>query len=174
MRPTVWVLALAALILALSACGAGEEDGAAEPSAVETADEAESPAEVTMLAIGETGFGPILVDATGRTLYLFADDPAGESRCLEECAAAWPPLIAGDELRAQEGVDAALLGTTERPDGTTQLTYNGHPLYFFVDDLQPGETNGQGVAGQWYVISPTGEAVETAVDESRDGGGPYG
>ena len=104
--------------------------------------------------------GEFLVDADGMTLYLFTNDSEGTSNCYDGCAASWPPLLTEGEPEAGDGVDAALLGTTERTDGTTQVTYNGLPLYFFASDQSAGDTSGQGVGDVWYVVSPEGEAVE--------------
>ncbi len=108
---------------------------------------------------GDT-LGEFLVDAEGMTLYLFTNDSEGTSNCYDGCAASWPPLLTDGEPEAGDGVDAALLGTTERTDGTTQVTYNGLPLYFFASDQSAGDTSGQGVGDVWYVVSPEGEAVE--------------
>ena len=108
---------------------------------------------------GDT-LGEFLVDADGMTLYLFTNDSEGTSNCYDGCAASWPPLLTDGEPEAGDGVDTSLLGTTERTDGTTQVTYNGLPLYFFASDQSAGDTSGQGVGGVWYVVSPGGEAVE--------------
>lgn len=79
------------------------------------------------------------------TLYLFTNDPAGESVCLDDCLAAWPPLLVDGEPRIGDGVDASLVGTIERPDEGVQLTYDDAPLYTWVPDQQPGDVTGQGV-----------------------------
>lgn len=104
--------------------------------------------------------GPFLVDAEGMTLYLFTQDTPNTSNCYDDCATNWPPLLTEGEPVAGEGVNAELLGTTERTDGTVQITYNGWPLYYFVQDQNPGDINGQGVGEVWYVVSPEGEAVQ--------------
>jgi predicted lipoprotein with Yx(FWY)xxD motif len=91
-------------------------------------------------------------------LYLFVPDNQGDSTCYDACAGNWPPLT-GD-VTAGAGVDASLLGTTTRTDGTVQATYNGWPLYYFAADTRPGDTNGQGINEIWYVISPEGSAVQ--------------
>ncbi len=108
---------------------------------------------------GDT-LGEFLVDAEGMTLYLFTNDSENTSNCYDGCAASWPPLLTDGEPEAGDGVDATLLGTTARTDGTTQVTYNGLPLYFFASDQSAGDTTGQEVGGVWYVVSPEGEAVE--------------
>lgn len=119
-----------------------------------------APEGTVSLAVSQSDeLGSFLVDADGMTLYLFTKDTEGESTCYDDCASAWPPLLTGGEAAAGEGVDASLLGTTERTDGTTQVTYGGWPLYYWVKDAAPGDTTGQDVGEVWYVVSPAGEAV---------------
>jgi predicted lipoprotein with Yx(FWY)xxD motif len=116
---------------------------------------------------------PIVVDATGRTLYLFTGDPPKFATCVGDlpargCGKVWPPLVASRPLVAGGGAKASLLGTTKRSDGVVQVTYAGHPLYFFrgyggtPPDRRPGDINGQGLYGMWYVISPTGTPIRRA------------
>jgi predicted lipoprotein with Yx(FWY)xxD motif len=99
--------------------------------------------------------GKILTDSQGMTLYLFTKDAENVSNCYDQCAVAWPPLLAeaGAEPSAGEGVPGQL-GVIERTDGDRQVTYNGMPLYYFVNDSQPGDTNGQYVGGVWFVVHP--------------------
>jgi predicted lipoprotein with Yx(FWY)xxD motif len=109
-----------------------------------------------------TSLGRILVNARGRTLYLFGKDRRGKSACTGQCASFWPPLIATAKPRAAEGAKASLLGTTKRADGRMQVTYNHHPLYTFVKDTKRGQTNGEGLSafgGSWYVVSPAGAKI---------------
>ena len=101
--------------------------------------------------------GEILTDDAGFTLYLFIPDDQGGSACYEQCEAAWPPLVAS--TMAGEAVDGSLLGTAPRTDGSTQATYNGWPLYYFANDLEAGETNGQGLNDVWYVVDASGEPI---------------
>jgi predicted lipoprotein with Yx(FWY)xxD motif len=108
----------------------------------------------------DSALGTILTDSDGNTLYVFLNDTSGESTCYDDCASNWPAFEARGEPAAGDGIDQSLLGTTERTDGTTQVTYNGHPLYYFAGDQQPGDTNGQEVGDIWYVVSPAGEPVE--------------
>ena len=105
-------------------------------------------------------FGEILVDQDGFTLYLFQQDTQGgdSSACTDACAVTWPPLENGD-IGFGDGTDPDLFGTIERADGITQVTYNGWPLYYFSGDVQAGDTNGQGIGGNWWVVSPDGEPV---------------
>ena len=88
-------------------------------------------------------FGTILVEASGRTLYLFTVDEREKSNCSGGCATAWPPLLTIGDPTAGEGVNADRLGTITREDGSTQVTYNGWPLYYFQNDQEPGDTTGQ-------------------------------
>jgi len=106
--------------------------------------------------------GSFLVDDKGMTLYLFTKDTPNTTVCYEKCAVAWPPLLTTGDPVAGEGVDASLLGTTDRTDGTVQVTYNGWPLYYYEKDKAPGDVVGQDVGGVWFVVSPAGEMVETA------------
>jgi predicted lipoprotein with Yx(FWY)xxD motif len=100
------------------------------------------------------GLGSILTDGAGRTLYMFTKDAPGISNCYDQCATAWPPLTSDSELVLSPGIPG-VLGSTQRTDGTAQLTYNGMPLYYWVKDQKPGDTTGQNVGGVWFVINPT-------------------
>lgn len=134
-----------AVLTALAACGDDEEDAATAP-------------EGPHIAVEETELGEILVDEAGMTVYLFTMDSPGESVCTDDCLDAWP--ILEGEYAAGPGVDADLLGTIERDDGTIQATYADWPLYFFAADESPGDVQGQGVNDVWFVIDPAGEPVE--------------
>ena len=107
-------------------------------------------------------FGQALVDGEGRSLYLFTNDTqnSGASSCTGNCLVNWPPLFTDGDPVAGEGVDASMLGTISLPDGTTQVTYNGWPLYYYKEDTAPGDANGQGVGDVWYLVSPTGEMIQ--------------
>jgi predicted lipoprotein with Yx(FWY)xxD motif len=112
--------------------------------------------------VAKSPLGRILVDSKGITLYDFPPDKGTTSVCYGACAALWPPLITHGKPVAGPGVHASLLGTTKRKDGKLEVTYNGHPLYYFVPDRKPGQANGQGVnqfGGPWWVISPAGKEI---------------
>lgn len=121
--------------------------------------------------------GQILVDGSGRTLYLFQADKGTTSHCYGSCAQAWPP----DTTTGRPGVhglDAAMVGATHRSDHTTQVTYHGHPLYRFYQDTGPGKITGQGstaFGGAWYVVSPSGTPITSTApsSSSSDSGGGY-
>ena len=123
--------------------------------------------EATINVSESADFGPILVDGNDMSLYLFMADTqnSGTSTCGDDdgCAEEWPPLVSQGTPVAGEGVDAAMLATITRDDGTMQVTYNGWPLYFFHEDVAPGDTNGQGIdefGGLWFLVSPEGAAIE--------------
>lgn len=117
----------------------------------------------TTVRVSEVGtYGSALVDAEGRSLYLFTNDTqnGGSSACTGNCLTNWPPLLATGDPVAGDGAEASMLGTITRDDGTTQVTYNGWPLYYYAQDTAPGDANGQGVGSVWYLVSPTGEAIQ--------------
>ena len=163
-------LATSALVpltaLALAACGGG--GAAAATPAPKTASGA--PATV---GVSSTGLGNILVNSQGHTLYLLTADTGTKSTCSGACAAAWPPLRASGKPTVGHGADAALLGTTPRSDGKPQVTYNGHPVYLYQGDKNPGDTNGQAVdafGGPWYALTAAGTEVTS---QSSGGIGGY-
>lgn len=111
-----------------------------------------------------------LTDGRGMSLYLYLNDEQGDSTCYDACQANWIPLVVEGEPVAGPGVDPALLGTSTREDGSSQVTYNGWPLYTYVRDEEPGDMNGQGVGDLLYVVSPSGEPVQEAVAVAAEGG----
>jgi predicted lipoprotein with Yx(FWY)xxD motif len=116
----------------------------------------------TAVKIAKTKLGPILVDSKGITLYDFVKDKGTTSVCYGACAALWPPLLTTSKPVAGAGVKASLLGTTKRKDGKLEITYGGHPLYYFVTDRKPGQTTGQGVnqfGGPWWALSAAGKEI---------------
>ncbi len=114
----------------------------------------------TTVSTGDTSLGTVLVDAEGKTLYAFTPDSATKSTCTDGCLQAWPPLTVDSGEPTGDGVDAAMLGTLTRDDGSTQVSYNGHPLYTYAPDTGPGDVTGQGVGGKWYVIGTDGELMK--------------
>lgn len=153
---------IVALTLVLSACG-GDDVGDTTTTQATTTTEAATtttaPAPAgTEVVVSDSDLGPILTDGDGNTLYLFIPDAQGDPTCYDACEANWPPLV-GDAT-AGEGTDASLFGTATRTDGSTQVTYNGWPLYYFAADAAPGDTNGQGLNDVWFVLSADGNAVQ--------------
>ena len=146
-------LTLVALI-AIAASAAGLSTAAAATDSV---------ARTATVKTASSSLGGILVDARGRTLYLFEKDKRGRSACAGTCATYWPPLLAHGKPTSGRGAKQSLLGSTRRADGTTQVTYAGHPLYRFLQDTKAGQTNGQDLhdfGAGWYVVSPAGKKIE--------------
>lgn len=168
------LVALTGFAVIAGACGDDDDpdaDGdttpqATSPAAATTDDAAETPdvgdetpaagdGEATIVVADGGALGSILADDAGLTLYTFKNDVAGNgaSKCLEGCATAWPPLVIEGEPTAGTGADGEV-GTIDRPDGTTQVTYDGMPLYRFSGDTAPGDTNGEAVLDIWFTAKP--------------------
>lgn len=150
-RPTARVIASVAVLssLTLAACGDDESDG---DGAAATGGDAD-------LQLVSSDLGDVLADASGKVLYLFVPDAQGESTCYDQCAANWPAF--GEIDAVGSGLDASLLGTTTRTDGTVQATYNGWPLYYYAGDANPGDMLGQSLNDVWWVVDAAGEAVSS-------------
>jgi predicted lipoprotein with Yx(FWY)xxD motif len=172
------------LALAIAGCGGGSDSSSSSATSSESANAGATSGEkepvkaapnaeegTTFVSLGNvSGLGMVLVDSKGMTLYEFEKDKGPESSCYGECAKYWPPLLTKGEAQPSNGADASLLGTTKRKDGTTQVTYNGRPLYLFVEDKKPGEGNGnnfEGFGAEWYALNSAGEEPS----ESGGGGG---
>jgi predicted lipoprotein with Yx(FWY)xxD motif len=115
----------------------------------------------TELVAADSQFGPVLFDSDEQAIYYFDKETSETSECYGDCAEAWPPVLTDGDPQAGEGIDSELLGTTERDDGSTQVTYDGHPLYYYVDD-PPGEVlchNVEEFGGLWLAVQPNGEPV---------------
>jgi predicted lipoprotein with Yx(FWY)xxD motif len=144
-------------LVTLTAVAALAGGSSAAPAATHSA------ARAATVKTAASSLGRILVDGRGRTLYLFEKDKRGRSFCAGACAAYWPPLLAHGKPIAGRGAKQSLLGITRRANGTKQVTYAGHPLYRFVQDTSPGQTNGQDLhnfGAGWYVLSPAGKKIE--------------
>jgi len=121
------------------------------------------------ISIRSTSLGKTLVDANGRTLYLFEGDRANVSTLSSAGAAVWPRFVASGPVKAGNGVQAALIGTATSPAGVKQVTYQGHPLYYYVGDSSPGSTRGQGLnefGALWYGLGASGNAITSAPSTS--------
>jgi predicted lipoprotein with Yx(FWY)xxD motif len=164
----------AGIALAATACSSSGSGSTAAPAASSATAQASSPAAAASASSGSTAVmislssisgipGKFLVGAQGRTIYLFEADKSGTSTCAGACAAAWPPVSVSGSPQAGSGVDQALLGTVKRDDGTMQLTYNKHPLYYFAADTAAGQDHGQGskeFGAGWYVVSAQGSKID--------------
>ncbi|MEE1941006.1 hypothetical protein V1L54_16620 [Streptomyces sp. TRM 70361] len=109
----------------------------------------------------ESDLGRILADSSGRTLYAFTKDKDGASNCDADCVAEWPALISPGEVTAGKGVDKSLLRQDRQGGGISQAVYGEWPLYYYVGDAGPGETNGQGLDDEWFAVAPDGKLVRT-------------
>jgi predicted lipoprotein with Yx(FWY)xxD motif len=130
-----------------------------------------------IVKVGPSNLGRVLVDAHGKTLYLWAHDKSSKSTCNGDCAEYWPPLTTQGRPKAIAGANSNLLGTSKRNDGRLQVTYAGHPLYYFVKDTKPGQTNGEaltGFGGRWDPVSAAGKAVRKGSNGSSGSDGGYG
>jgi len=178
--PMPRLLAIAALCasLAFAACGDDSDDDAtpdAAPAAETTTDDAAQAEDTekasggdeqqakpgTEIKVASSQFGSVLFDADDQVIYLFDKETSERSKCYDDCAAEWPPVLTKGDPAAGKGADAKLLGTTERDDGSTQVTYNGHPLYYYAHE-GPGEVrchNVTGFGGLWLVVQPNGDAA---------------
>lgn len=125
------------------------------------------------ISLAQTSLGKMLVDANGRTLYLFEGDRPNVSTLSAAGRAIWPPFTSTVKPAAAGGAIASQIGTLAGAGGTTQVTYNGHPLYYYVGDQKPGQTAGQGLnqfGGLWYVLSAQGQAITSAGSSAASGG----
>jgi predicted lipoprotein with Yx(FWY)xxD motif len=174
----IYVLALvvAALALGAAGCGGGSDSsgggysgkggggyGGGENKSASSKSESSSSGGAVVSLGSVQKLGTVLVDSNGMTLYDFHKDKGTTSSCYGPCAQAWPPLTTAGEPQVGNGASASKLGTTERKDGMTQVTYAGHPLYLFVEDQKPGEASGNDVTafgGEWYALTASGGEPE--------------
>jgi predicted lipoprotein with Yx(FWY)xxD motif len=174
-RPLAVVLAVA-LVLTIAACGSSGSSGSSDATATTIAVPATTtstrapsgtgttlstiPAGTATIDASSTSHGDVLVDLTGHTLYVFTNDPPSQSSCVAACATNWPPLT-GNAIAVSNAVPTSAneFKLIARPDGTQQVTVNGRPLYTFAGDASPGDTNGQGVGGTWFVVGVDGQPI---------------
>lgn len=137
----------------------GEVIGMEAPAGMGETPEAAVEGEAELSVASNPQLGEFLVGNNGMTLYIYTRDEPNKVNCEGDCLVNWPPLITQGSPVLGEGVDPALVGTAELPDGQLIVTYNSMPLYYWINDAAPGDTTGQGVGGVWYVISPQGEVI---------------
>ncbi|HET6187377.1 MAG TPA: hypothetical protein VFE59_10275 [Trebonia sp.] len=159
---------LAVALLAAAACSSGSSSsGGSTNNSTATSS--------TMITTKTSSGGSFLTNSAGRAVYLFVADSTGKSTCDGACAAAWPPVVAAGQPTASGGAQSSDLGTITRSDGTKQVTYDGHPLYYFEGDTGPGTDKGQGLdnfGAKWWLVAPTGSSITTAVNISGSGSAP--
>jgi len=146
--------------MVLAACSPSAVPVTSNPTATLEAMPVDIEPGITIQVAKDAKLGDILVDGKGMTLYMYTVDEPNKSNCSGGCLDKWPPLLAVDNPVVGEGVDKSLLGTADLPDGSKIVTYNKMPLYYWVNDKEPGQTSGQDVGGVWYVVSPAGEIVK--------------
>ena len=171
LRFTLIAVAALAFGIAVAACGGSSSSRAAPASGTNASagggaggygyggGGGSSSASAVTLKTASSPLGSILVDQDGKTLYLFEADSKNKSNCSGGCLNLWPPIMANGKATAGSGVSAGMIGAAT---GSSQVTYAGHPLYWFSGDTKAGDTNGEGLddfGGEWYAISPAGTAV---------------
>jgi predicted lipoprotein with Yx(FWY)xxD motif len=188
MKPRLSLIAIALGSVALASslaigCGGGGSSSTTNAGGASTAASTSGGA-ATVAVADNSKLGPILVNAKDRTLYLFEKDESDESYCNGNCANVWPPYTTKGGPKAGKGADASKLGTLKRDDGSTQVTYNGAPLYLYVNDNKASEASGNELdqfGAEWYALRPSGEKAEGAAGKSgadegsssSGGGGGY-
>jgi predicted lipoprotein with Yx(FWY)xxD motif len=158
MKPALLALGPVVAAVAIAGCG-GSSGGTGAAQAAPTKAAVGATPTVTL---APSKFGKILVGPNGRTLYDFVADKTMASTCYGACASLWPPLTVTGAPKGGPGVRASLLGTTKRTDGTTEVTYNGHPLYYYAGDTAAGDTTGQAInqfGALWYVLTANGTEI---------------
>jgi predicted lipoprotein with Yx(FWY)xxD motif len=174
--------ALLATVLLAAACGSSGTSGSSTPAAGSTATGSTA---ATVIITKSGSAGTYLTDGSGRAVYLWVKDGMNKSECSGACASAWPPVPASGTVTASGGAASSDLGSITRSDGSKQVTYDGHPLYYFSGDGGPGTTNGQGsdsFGAKWWLISPSGASItstgtgaspSSSPSSSSGGGGGY-
>ncbi|MFE9936169.1 COG4315 family predicted lipoprotein [Streptomyces hirsutus] len=183
MKPSAVLAGKAAVVVVIglftgTVSGCSNSGGGSYSSSSQSASTGASPsvsgtaAAAGTVAGASSPLGTILADGQGRTLYLFEADTSTKSTCTGTCAAAWPPVTVTGTPAAGKGAKADLLGTTGRSGGEKQITYNGHPLYYFEGDTKAGDTNGQGstaFGAAWYVLDTSGNSVTGKAQQTGGG-----
>ena len=168
--------AVVLLLTVLTACGEDSGSVAEAPSATPstTVEPTTEPTDAstpsvtpepakpgTRIVASDSEFGQMLFDKTGQAIYLFDVETTSKPRCYDACAEAWPPVLTKGDPVAGRGVKNSLLGTTKRADGTLQVTYNDHPLYYYAHEGKR-EVKCHDIflnGGNWYVVQPGGDAA---------------
>ncbi|MCA1983226.1 COG4315 family predicted lipoprotein [Nocardioides nematodiphilus] len=179
-RPASRRLALPAVAMAavavLAACGSTSNNATAGGGGA-TASGSSGDGEAETIGTASGGYGTYLTADDGRAVYLWMADKGSTSSCSGACATVWPPVLTDGAPKATQSAVAADLGTTTRSDGKTQVTYQGHPLYYFASDTKAGQTSGQGSDGfgaKWWLLTPAGAAITSDAGGSSPAGGSNG
>jgi predicted lipoprotein with Yx(FWY)xxD motif len=173
------VTALIGVSVLVAACGSSSSattsapatSGAGGSTASSTANATPASAKGVSIGLAKSADGTYLTGAGGQAVYLWVADSGGMSSCSGACAKGWPPLTTKGKPIAGSGVQSADLGTIKRSDGSTQVTYKNHPLYYFVEDKGKGSIKGQGSDGfgaDWWLVSPSGSAITKGDQDASD------
>ena len=172
--------AAAALLVAACASGTGSTGAAGSssaPAASGSAAAGGSSSGSSVITTATASGDMILTDGSGRAVYMWDKDSSGKSACSGACAGTWPPVTASGTVTTSGSAQSSDLGTITRSDGTKQVTYDGHPLYYYVGDSGPGKSSGQGsdqFGGKWWLVAPTGSDVTASVSSFTVSGGSSG
>jgi predicted lipoprotein with Yx(FWY)xxD motif len=157
--------AAAATALVIAGCGGSSGYGSTAPKASTGSAAGAKTGQGAPLAVTtDPKLGKIIVDAKGRTLYDFVIDKGTMSVCYGACASLWPPYTTNGKPVAGSGISQSLIGTTKRHDGSTEVTYAGHPLYYYAPDQKRGQISGQALnqfGAPWYALAPSGREIHT-------------
>jgi predicted lipoprotein with Yx(FWY)xxD motif len=158
------VVSVVVLAFAVTACGSSSKKTSSSASSSSSSPPpAAAQSKGVKVALSKVSFGTVLVGPNSHTVYLFLKDKGTTSQCNGKCAKVWTPLTSSGQPQAGSGLKASLLGTSKRSDGQTQVTYGGHPLYYYDDDKKPGMTEGEGkkeFGAEWYAVGSDGKKVE--------------
>ena len=170
-------LALAALIAALAitaaACSSSPAaSGGSTTSSTAGSTSSTAAASIALASATAGSVGTVVTGPDGHTVYELSTERNGAIQCTGSCTSTWPPLTvtAGQSTKLSAGLSGTL-GTVHRPDGTTQVTYDGHPVYYYSGDSASGQANGQGVGGVWFALTPTGATSSTSGATTSTSGG---
>jgi predicted lipoprotein with Yx(FWY)xxD motif len=165
--------AVGAIALIAAGCGGGGSSSKSASSGSGSGQASSSAAKVSVTK--SSSLGTIVVDGSGRTLYLFAKDTGNRSTCSGACAANWPPFTAGHKPALGNGLSASAISLAKRADGKKQVIYAGHPLYYFSGDQSAGQVNGQGVnefGAKWFAVTPGGSKASGSASSSGSSSSP--
>jgi len=162
----VRLAAAVGVALLAAACGSSASSSSSTAAPTGAPAGASSASSAAVISTGSSSGGKFLTNGSGRAVYMWVKDGHDQSACTGACASTWPPVTTTGAATASGGAVAADLGTITRSDGTKQVTYDGHPLYYYVGDTGSGTVNGQGSTGYgayWWVLAPSGSPITSSV-----------
>ena len=168
--PTVIGSSVVAAALLIAGCGSGSGGSSSAPASKPQDSGSGRSSSALVNSTTTASLGDFLIGPNGHTLYVFLKDTGPKSTCSGACASDWPPLTTTDKLTTAGGVSTSALKTERRGDGKMQVSFDGHPLYYYAGDLAPGDANGQGLdmfGAKWFALTPAGKPI-TSVQ------GPFG